>query len=168
MGMNYYLRPKDYEHVDIINEVIKKTLLDIENDYKNTLKSIIVSANLKHDIYREALAERIADVDNIRVKLEWEFDIPEIHVCKLSGGWVPLFEETKYYKDYEGFKKFYNKYKDDFDFVDEYDEKVNIDEFDREVMSKIHEENSHLQFNNLDFKYVKDKYGVEWVNVTFS
>lgn len=171
MGTNYYLKPRGYDELKIINKSIKLSISSLLQSYRDELNKIIEKSDSFCPIYPEILDR--ADPDNIDIKLEWEFEEPDVHICKLSGGWKPLFEQTKFYSSFEEFEDFYNKYKDYFTIINEEGIELTFEGFKKNVFEKVSntENQSHLQYNSqLDYsiKYYKDNLGVEWTNTRFS
>ena len=168
MGTNYYLTPKGFDKVSEINKTTLKVLNEIRDNYCKSIKELIDEASKNHKIYKEVLD--IQDIDNIDCRLIYDFEIPEIHICKLSFGWCPSFESTEYYSNFNEFKEFYNKYKDDFDITDEYNRYLTIDEL--ESLATTAKENAkefHSKFNSCGVAYyTTDNYGFEWTNTHFS
>ena len=167
MGTNYYLTPKGFDKISDINKNTLKILNEIRNDYCKSIHELIDKASINHKIYKEALD--IGNIDDINVKLEYEFEIPEIHICKISYGWCPSFESTEYYKTFDEFKEFYNKYKDDFDITDEYNKCLTIDELEHiATTAKENAKEFHSKYNSCGVAYYStDNYGFEWTNTHF-
>ena len=92
MGTNYYLKPRGYDELKIINKSIKLSINSLLQSYRDELNKMIEKSDNFCPIYPEILDR--ADPDNINIKLEWEFEEPDVHICKLSHGWKPLFEKT--------------------------------------------------------------------------
>ena len=165
MGTNYYLTPKGFDEIDTINKVTLKTLNEIRNSYCKSIKELIEKSCKNHNIYKEVLD--LPDLDSIKCILQWDIEIPELHICKISAGWCPLLEATEYYSNFDDFKKFYEKYKDAFDITNEYNEYITIDEFES-ILFKAKERATefHSQYNDdfygTNIKYTTDSYGFEW------
>lgn len=168
MGTNYYLVPKDFDLLDNINERLDIILRDTKNEYKETIRRLIDKVNNKHSIYKEVL--EFPSLEDFDIKFEWKMEVPDIHICKISGGWCPSFESNKYYSNFDEFKDFYNKYKDDFDIKDEYNKSITLDEL--ESIATTAEENAkefHSKYNSCGIAYyTTDNYGFEWTNTHFS
>lgn len=169
MSTNYYLRPIKYEHINKINENVKNKLSKIEKEYNKSIKELIIENN-KIDVYKDLL-----DKDNIDVKivLKYEVEIPDIHICKLSYGWIPSFQANANFKSWNEFESYYLMNKDYFDIVDEYDEKISLVYLYQKVFEHLNNKNnskSHLELNEcsyLGIKRWKDNYGFEWTDIEF-
>lgn len=70
----------------------------------------------------------------------------KIHICKLSYGWKPLFQKTKYYYSFNSMLEFYNDSKKDLTIINEYDKIITLKEFLDIV-------NSHSENNKLNATY---------------
>lgn len=150
MGTNYYLTPKEFKDIDTVNQVTLKALNEIRDNYCKSIEDIKTAAINNHKIYKDSLD--LPDTDNIQCILKWEVEIPEIHICKVSFGWNPLFESNKHYNSFKGFKDFYNKYKDDFIITDEYNRQLTIDEFESIVTTaKANAKEFHTKYNQLRY-----------------
>lgn len=165
MGTNYYLTPKGFDEIEEINKITLKALNEIRDSYCKNIEELIEKSSKNHNIYKEVL--ELPDLDSIKCILQWDIEIPEIHLCKISAGWCPLLEATDYYNNFDDFKKFYEKYKDDFDITDEYNKHITIDEFEsiltkaQQKAIEFHEKyNSNFYENSI--KYTTDDYGFEW------
>ena len=53
----------------------------------------------------------------------------QIHVCKLSWGWLPLFQRHKAFKTWAEFEEFYKRHSDNLSLIDEYDHFMTFDDF---------------------------------------
>ena len=168
MGTNYYLTPKGFDKVSEINKSTFKILNEIKNDYCKSINELVNKAYESHKIYKEVLD--IGDVNNIDCRLIYDFEIPEIHLCKISFGWCPSFESTEYYRSFNEFKEFYNKYKDDFDITDEYNRYLTIDELEKiATTAKENAKEFHSKSNSCGIIYYSvDEYGFEWTSTHFS
>ena len=167
MGTNYYLTPKKLDKILEINEITSKALNQIRDDYCKSINELFEKANKEHRIYKEVLD--FPDTDDIRTKLEWEVEIPEIHICKVSYGWIPLFEKTERYGSFSDFKKFYEEYKNDFDLTDEYNKHLTIDELEEIVTTaKEKAQESHTKYDSPYYHIEVDKDGFEWSSTHFS
>ncbi len=173
MGCNYYLRPKGYEPIKVINKTINDTLDNIVESYKYSIKKVIEEAEKISPLYKELFFTDLC-IDDITHVLQWEVELPDLHICKLSYGWKPLFQKSKYFSTFKEFEDFYKLHTDIFDFVDEYDEIQDFEEFKEYVFEKVKDKKSqtHLQYNGglpgLSLEYTKDKDGIEWTNHEFS
>ncbi len=170
MGTNYYLTPKGFDKIDEINKITLKTLNEIRDNYCKSIEELIEKTCKNHKIYKEVL--ELPDLDNIKCILQWDIEIPEIHICKISAGWCPAFETTEYYNTFKGFKNFYDKYKDDFYITDEYNRQVTIDELEQIVTNaKRNAKEFHTKYNSQYSSYVNyitDEDGFEWTSTHFS
>lgn len=170
MGTNYYFTPKCFERLNEVNKITYMALNEIRDNYIHTVEDIIKTAENQHNCYKTLLNIDKDKLNETRIELEYEFDLPEIHICKISMGWKVLFEANDSYSNLDEFKSFYEKYKEDFIITDEYSREFTLDEFINEVIShnnSKNSKNSHLQYSCSYFKYYKDDYGIEWVNQHF-
>jgi len=169
MGTNYYLTPKGFDKIDEINKITLKTLNEIRDNYCKSIEELIEKTCKNHKIYKEIL--ELPDLDNIKCILQWDIEIPEIHICKISAGWCPLLESTALYDNFDDFKKFYEKYKDDFDITDEYNRHYTINELENRLVKaqqkaiEFHEKYSSDFCNSPN--YISDDYGFEWTSNHF-
>ena len=92
-----------------------------------------------------------------------EMEYPELHICKISMGWKPLFEATKFYSNVKELKEFYDKNKDRIHIEDEYGEEQDIDELFQFIDMKYKDKNSQSHTDAY-----KDGQGYEWVSHNFS
>ena len=172
MGTNYYFRPKGFQKIDKLNENLRNSIEAIKNEYLNELKEILVETESQYKDYADLL--HLTDISDLEDRVEFtvfEFETPDIHICKISGGWIPLFETTEYYHTLTELIEFYNKYKNKLNLINEYNEVINFDKFIKEVLDRTNNKNyqTHLQYNNsYGIYYYKDELGVEWTNSQFS
>ena len=57
----------------------------------------------------------------------------QIHVCKLSWGWLPLFQRHKAFKTWAEFEEFYRRHSNHLSLIDEYDHFMAFDDFKTRV-----------------------------------
>ena len=57
----------------------------------------------------------------------------QIHVCKLSWGWLPLFQRHKAFKTWAEFEEFYRSHSNHLSLIDEYDHFMTFDDFKTRV-----------------------------------
>ena len=57
----------------------------------------------------------------------------QIHVCKLSWGWLPLFQRHKAFKTWAEFEEFYRSHSNHLSLIDEYDHFMMFDDFKTRV-----------------------------------
>lgn len=57
----------------------------------------------------------------------------QIHVCKLSWGWLPLFQRHEAFKTWAEFEEFYRSYSNHLSLIDEYDHFMTFDDFKTRV-----------------------------------
>ena len=156
MGTNYYFRKKTVDPVSI--EAITDSL---NNDFKALVEK-----------YNKNLREAFSAMD---LDSTCEFDdshtffLPDsrdtygdIHVGKLSGGWKPLLQANEYFHSIQTLKQWYEQNKHDYNFIDEYDEIVQFDDFIREIAER--NQNDDLE----DHKHSKDSEGYDWTHTQFS
>ena len=171
MGTNYYFEPKGYEKLPKINDEFILNAKKLRAKYLEDINNIIDNANKKYPLYK-GFFHNYFDPD---YTLNYSTAIsPDVRICKVSYGWVPLFETNQYYSSIEELTYFYDLYKDSLVIKDEYDREFTFDEFIDIIKNHISNPNnktSHLQYNSplYNFKYYKDKsLGVEWTNTEFS
>ena len=143
MGMNYYLKPKGYDKLDWLNKSTKIFIDATLKSYKDELNKMIEESDKICPLYLEILDR--ADPDNIQIKLQYEFEEPDVHICKLSAGWKPLFEKNKFYKTFKEFEDFYKNNKKYFTIINE-----ECEELKSKVFMKVSDKDSqtHLQYNS--------------------
>lgn len=173
MGTNYYLRPKGFNNLDQITADLYRSIDFARIDYIKSLNKMIENAKKISPLYFELLdLPDLEELNEIQVNVVYDYELPEVHLCKTSGGWIPLFESTKYYKNFKEFEDFYNNHKDVFDIYNEYDEYVNFSDLKEHVFEmKEKATESHLQYNNSLYNicnnednYWVDDLGIEWTN----
>ena len=170
MGTNYYFTPKGFNDLDEINKITAKTLNEIKNTYITNVKNLIDSAKQNHSIYQEVLDTNEENIDDIKAELSWNYEIPEIHICKISCGWKTLFQATNMYSNLDELKSFYDKYNNDFIITDEYGSEFTLKDLVKKV--KEHDsldssKNTHLQYENSFLHYYIDNDGIEWTTNSF-
>ena len=165
MGTNYYFRPKGYDKLKELNVLTEKAMQDIQDNYINSINEMIKESNSISPLYEDLFNP---SYDECRVNLHYLFEVPEIHICKISGGWVPLFEATKYYKSFKELEDFYYTYNAIIDIYDEYNNKIFFSSLKEKALKmKKSATCSHLseEFNTISFiKYWKDSDGLEWTD----
>lgn len=168
MGTNYYLRPRGFERLKQLNEETNSKLAVIRESYIKEIQDMIEESSKISPLYEDLLDR--PDPSNINLYLQYEYDLPELHVCKTSGGWVPLFEATKYYKSFKELESFYSKYKDVFTLYDEYNELVDFKDLKekvfsmRDIATETHLKPDPYWGYTPDISYWKDEDGIEWTN----
>ena len=170
MGTNYYFTPKGFNDLDEINKITVKALNEIRNTYLTNVKNLIVSAKQNHSIYQEVLDTNEENIDDIKAKLNWNYEIPEIHICKISYGWKTLFQATNMYSNLDELKSFYDKYNNDFIITDEYGSEFTLEDLVKKVRehdSLDSSKNTHLQYEGYFLHYYIDKDGIEWTTNSF-
>lgn len=91
----------------------------------------------------------------------------EIHIGMRSGGWVPTFQETEYYKSVKEIREFYDKHKDSLTIINEYYDELSFEELEEELINwnrGYPEAKSHMQYPH----YYKDAEGYEFTDIEFS
>jgi len=96
-------------------------------------------------------------------RLKKFINLEDIHICKISAGWKPVFEKTKYYSNFYELETFYKEHIDILQLMDEYGECVSWNWFEekckeRNLIGKSHGETCSYMYN-----YYKDEYGFEWI-----
>ena len=104
------------------------------------------------------------DAETVRERL---FD--RIHICKLSGGWIPLFQGTEYYKSLDELKEFYRRNKDTYIVINEYDEQIDFDELLEKCTLWRDKDNnkSHLTATAYGINFRICPSGCEWSDMKF-
>ena len=172
MGTNYYLRPKGFKKIEKINRNLYSSIHALKEEYLKQITDILISYKDEYEYYADLLY--LSDISDLEDKVQFSvygLEVPDIHICKLSGGWTPLFESNRLYSNFNEFEDFYNKYKDKLNLFDEYDDIISFEDFKNEIFSRLNNKNyqTHLQYNNCyGIYYYKDELGVEWTNSHFS
>ena len=155
MGTNYYFRKKTVDPKRI------ETIVDSLND---DFKALVAKYNEKlHKVYSEMGIESFYDFDD-----DHTFFSPighsdyDIHVGKLSGGWKPLMQANKYFQSVEALKQWYEQNKDEYDFINEYDEINSLDEYIAEIARR----NSDVE--RKDHPGIHRADGYDWEYTKFS
>lgn len=164
MGTNYYFTPKKFEKNRIrrlyedYTDKLDKLLKDYIKSYNKLYKEMSIETN---DLFETEKLPHYNDWYNYMHLTEIEY--PELHICKISMGWKPLFEATKFYGNVKELKEFYNKNKDRINIEDEYGEVHDIDDLFEFIDIKYKNKKS------LEHKDAyKDSQGYEWVTNNFS
>ena len=164
MGTNYYFKPKKYD-MDKMTKLheeytfkLDKLLNDYIKSYNKLSKEMSKETN---DLFE---CEELQDYNNWWNYMHLaEIEYPELHICKISMGWKPLFQATKFYNNVQELKDFYYKNKNKIVIKDEYGEEQDIDELFKDIDDR---------YNNKDNQAhedaYKDKQGYEWVTSNFS
>ncbi len=162
MGTNYYFIPKKFERDKIKNlhEEYTHKLDNLLKDYVKTYNEMYKEMSKDtNDLFDNEELEDHNNWDNYMYLAEIEY--PKLHICKLSVGWRPLFQVTKFYSNVEELKEFYNKNKDRIDIIDEYGEKQDIEELFKTIAIKSKDINIHMEAD-------EDQQGYEWRTGNFS
>ena len=98
---------------------------------------------------------------------DWDTDDNsfKLHVCKISCGWNPLFEKTKFYSSFKEIKKFYFD-NPDIIIIDEYDEHILWEQFE-ETIRNHHGKDHIVENDNPYIKYYYDDEKFEFTNEWF-
>lgn len=161
MGTNYYLKAKRFNELDNINKKLEDKLETIKEDYLSEVLKVINNALKTYPNYKE-----LFDLDELIVNIEvhYPIEVPDIHVCKMSLGWVPIFEKNEFYNNYKEFKAFYEKNKDILSLVDEYDREISLLDFETnlEYFKLNASPLNSRQEDNYIFKIESDDIGYDW------
>lgn len=155
MGTNYYFRKRT---LDIMR------LESIVDELNVEFKSLIERYN---DKYCAALAEMGLDshhdFDNNTTFFlpSGRDDHGDIHVGKLSYGWKPLMQAGEHFHSIETLKQWYEKNKQNYIFVNEYDEEVPFNEY----LAEINERNQDPDAKAHDYGRGAD--GFDWTHRIF-
>ncbi|MFC0903779.1 hypothetical protein ACFHWD_03625 [Clostridium sp. MT-14] len=106
---------------------------------------------------QELLQKQIDDIIN---------NVSKIHIGKASAGWKALFQKTDFYASINEIKNFYNKNKDSLDIVNEYDDKLTLDELENELFNWS-KDKSKLQSHLDDKDCYRDENGYEFCKLNF-
>lgn len=172
MGTNYYLRPKGFDKIEEVTSEVYKDIDYARIEYIKALGKIIEEAKKISPIYSDLLhLPTEEDLNQINIELQYEYDLPEIHICKVSGGWVPSFEANKYYKSFKEFEAFYSANKSFFDIYDEYDREVDFSDFKKMLFDWLNDDLlSHSKYypGHASIRYWRDDSGFDWIDSEFS
>lgn len=167
MGCNYYLKPQGFGALRDLNKRTVSSLENITEEYKQALIKMRDEANKISPLYSELLD--IPSIEDIRVVLQWEMELPEIHICKMSMGWIPCFQNNKYFNSFKEFIKFYEDNKNVFTLVDEYDEVISLDKFVEDLYEfKNHALPTNKRSSYYDIRYTTDEDDFDWIDNDFS
>lgn len=164
MGTNYYFKPKKFEY-----DRVKNLHEDYSAKLDKLLKDYIKSYN---ELYKEMSKETTDLFENQELPdyNDWwnymhlaEIEYPELHICKISIGWKPLFQVTKFYSNVKELKEFFNKNRDRIHIEDEYGEEQDIDKLFEFIDIKYKDKKSQSHTDAY-----KDQQGYEWVSHDFS
>ena len=172
MGCNYYLRPRGFSRLNKVNKKLEEDLEKITEKYKNTVDGIIKFACYKYPFYKDSLD--LPDLSNLYSTMNWAVEEPDIHICKMSLGWMPCFQVNKYFNTLDTFIDFYKQHKNEFILMNEYNEKVTLKEFEEDL--RYFKENAKPENNRVNSSYYntgrpsyyKDSYGFDWYDNDFS
>ena len=164
MGTNYYFTPKKFElgRVKKLHEDYSSRLDKLLNDYIKSYNKLCNEMSKEtNDLFEIEELPNYKDWYNYMHLAEIEY--PELHICKISMGWKPLFQVTKFYSNVKELKEFYNKNKDRIYIEDEYGEKQDMDELFEFIDIKYKDKKSQSHKDAY-----KDEQGYEWVTNNFS
>lgn len=177
MGTNYYLvaKNKKYTQKDFndIRDVYQNKVEEIIQEYKNTVQNMI---DQMYPTEVETLIPKI-DVETafayMKTTYLFEYEIPDIHICKVSKGWYPLFQKNNHWSSFKEFIEFYNSNKDYLSLIDEENREIPIDEFIQTIHTWYSQSDNetHIQFQsplNPIPEYYKDPEGYEFTTHEFS
>lgn len=171
MGINYYFVPKkiDYEKFKSIradyqiklDKLVEEYEKDINDEFKKQIENVeglFNNCGLKHhdEWYSTPYLEPI--------------DYPEIHICKLSAGWKPCLQKTRFYSNLEELIYFYESYKDKIKLENEYGEECDFNELIQDIKNRSNNK-SNKTHSNLDLysgSYSIDSFGIDWCSTDFS
>lgn len=164
MGTNYYFTPKKFEMDKIkkLHEEYSFKLDKLLRDYIESYNELYnVMSKETNDLFENEELPDYRDWHNYMHLAEIEY--PELHICKSSMGWKPLFQVTKFYSNVKELKEFYNQNKDRIHIEDEYGEEQDIDELFKFIDMKYKDKN-----NQTHTDAYKDQQGYEWTSHNFS
>jgi hypothetical protein len=173
MSTKYYLRPKGYEYLNVLNKTTENVLNQTKTSYINSVQFMINKSNSMTSLYKDLFNINFNE-DKIMVKLEYPFETPEIYLCSTFSGSNTIFMNNKYYCSFNSLKEFYLKNKELLNIYDEYNKLIIWDDFESEILEKAKvSKKSHIEeiYNNLPFKYTealqngyvdKDYENIEW------
>jgi len=163
MGTNYYFKPKKFgiDKIKMLYEDYTSKLDRLLNDYiKSYNKMCNEMSKETRDLFE---CDELTDYDNWWNDMHLaEIEYPKLHICKISIGWKPLFESTKYYKSMQELKNFYEKNKNRISITDEYGEEQDIDELFKTIDNRYKNKN-----NRSHPDAYKDEQGYEWIDCDF-
>ena len=164
MGTNYYFKPKKFEmdKIKMLYEDYTSKLDKLLNEYIKSYNRLCKEMSKEtNDLFE---CEELEDYNNWWNYMHLaEIEYPELHICKISMGWKPLFETSKYYRSVQELKDFYYKNKDRITIEDEYGQEKDINELLKKVDDIYKDKN-----NQAHEDAYRDKEGYEWVSHNFS
>ncbi len=86
----------------------------------------------------------------------------DIHICKISAGWKPLFKKTEYFDSTISLLEFYDKNSKMLEIINEDYEKISIDVLQRRCHRAQNDKG-----NETHYDYEKDSAGYAWTHVDF-
>jgi len=98
-----------------------------------------------------------------------ESDLNKIHICKISGGWKPLFRATEHYCNVELLDNFYHDNKDGLEIVNEYGYILTWEKFRKTIVNQNKNgKTAKESFKELnDDNFYMDYAGYEWYDGEF-
>ena len=150
------------------------TLLETLEDILEKSKSLPFTAKAVVD--KEEMLDIIKE---IRLKLpdeltfyivpQYLYDDFDIHICKISDGWVPSFEVNDNFTTYKEFKKFYLDHKDEFLLIDEYNKEIDLATLDSNLeYHKLTALDKNKRTSNFYAKLYTDEDGYDWIDCNFA
>ena len=156
MGTNFYFRkktvdaPRLYSIVDNLNVEVKSVLAKYNDLMQSARLEMGIESydefELQHGFY---LPDRHSDFG-------------DIHVGKMSAGWKPLMQANKHFQSIQTLKQWYDQSKDEYNFINEYEDIVSFEEY----LLEIHEWNQNPENKRHDFSLGAD--GFDWAHQEFS
>ena len=166
MGTNYYLRPKKFEKLTILNKNLELALDVLKDDYLANVSSLIREAEKEHPEYKDML--KLPDELTFYIAPQYLYNDFDIHICKVSGGWIPSFEVNDNFTTYKEFKKFYLGHKDEFLLIDEYNKEIDLATLDSNLeYHKLTALDKNKRTSNFYANLYTDEDGYDWIDCSF-
>ena len=129
MGTNYYFRKKtvDPRRIDALVDSLNDDFEALITKYNRKLRKLL--SEMEIDSSSE-FNERHSFISPIGYE---EYDI---HVGKLSGGWKPLMQASEHFNSVATLIEWYEKNKDEYNFIDECDEVKSFEEYIAEIAKR--------------------------------
>lgn len=160
MGINYYFQKKGQSEIKERIESSRKA--EVEKFLK-WLREIATEENRENIVYD--VQAYINDIIEVQIR--------KIHIGKRSSGWKPMFEKNESFNSVKTLKKFYDNNKETHEIVNEYGDKLNWHELEKELIfwnkddPKAYDISTETYFHYGESAIYKDEEGYTWCDYEF-